>query len=169
MQLKLWDAAELLSPYVSAKFTALSRLSTAGSNYGQNGIDSSDIHQWIKSSHRSWLQKDLPCAGVTWNDDYSKPFVSESELFIARVLTGSFNEHWHHRHGQTGPFPPKNFRMCRHFVLWEAVSYTRYCCSPKIKNFVPPKTLWAGCATDWHACCRFLSRKWRLFRIRTTS
>jgi len=26
-----------------------------------------------------------------------------------------------------------------HFVFWESASQTKYCCSPKIKHFGPPK------------------------------
>ena len=34
---------------------------------------------------------------------------------------------------------PKIFRISSHFVLWEVVSQTEYCCSPKIKHLAPPK------------------------------
>jgi len=30
------------------------------------------------------------------------------------------------------------FSICNHFVFWEAVSPTKYCCLPKVKRF-PPK------------------------------
>jgi len=46
-----------------------------------------------------------------------------------------------------GPWPFQIFRISSHFVLQEAVSQTKYCCSPKIKHFDPPKILWAGHAT----------------------
>jgi len=41
--------------------------------------------------------------------------------------------------GEPGAMPPHIFSISSHFVLWEAASQTKYCCSPKIKNFVPPK------------------------------
>jgi len=31
------------------------------------------------------------------------------------------------------------FRISSHFVLWQAVSQTKYCCSPKIKHLGPSK------------------------------
>jgi len=34
------------------------------------------------------------------------------------------------------------------FVLWEAVSQTKYCCSLKVKRF-PPPTFWTSYATGW--------------------
>jgi len=37
--------------------------------------------------------------------------------------------------------PPRRFRTYSHFVLWEAVSQTKYCYSPKIKYFAPKKIL----------------------------
>ena len=44
--------------------------------------------------------------------------------------------------GGRGPWPHKIFGISHsHFVLWEAVSQTKYCCSPKIKRFGPPKIL----------------------------
>jgi len=36
-----------------------------------------------------------------------------------------------HRRSQGSPgshCPPKNFRISSHFVLWEVVSHTNYCC-----------------------------------------
>ena len=56
-----------------------------------------------------------------------------------------------------GWYSPKIFSICSHFVLWEAQFQTKYCCSPKIKH-LPPKSFWAGYATDSHhaacgACC----------------
>jgi len=44
------------------------------------------------------------------------------------------------------PCPPLIFSTSSHFMLWEAVSQTKYCCSPKIKTFPPPK-FWAGYTT----------------------
>jgi len=40
-----------------------------------------------------------------------------------------------------GHGPSKNFGIFSHFALQEAVSPTKYCCSPKIKHFDPPKIL----------------------------
>jgi len=36
-----------------------------------------------------------------------------------------------------GVHDPQIYRISNHFVLWEAVSQTKYCCSPKIKRFCP--------------------------------
>jgi len=41
--------------------------------------------------------------------------------------------------GAAGGHSPKF--LSRHFVLWEAVSQTKYCCSPKIESFVPQTIL----------------------------
>jgi len=38
-------------------------------------------------------------------------------------------------------------------VLWEAVSQTKYCCSPKTKTFAPSK-FWAGYAAVWDTASR---------------
>jgi len=38
-----------------------------------------------------------------------------------------------------GPWPPKSCSISSHFVLWEAVSQTKYRCSLKVKIFVPKK------------------------------
>jgi len=35
--------------------------------------------------------------------------------------------------------PPNIFRKSSHFSLWMAVSPKIYCCSPKIKHFIPSK------------------------------
>jgi len=48
----------------------------------------------------------------------------------------------HHRRRQggiQGGHAPPIFRTYSHFVLREAFFQTRWCYSPKIKNFVPPK------------------------------
>jgi len=50
---------------------------------------------------------------------------------------------------------PKIFSMSCYFVLWEAVSQTKYCCSLKVKIFAPKnfglKYLWAwGCRNIAH-------------------
>jgi len=49
-----------------------------------------------------------------------------------------------HRRSQGGPgghSHPQIFRTYSHFVVWEAISQTKYCYSPKIKRFTPPKFL----------------------------
>jgi len=61
------------------------------------------------------------------------------------------------RRGPRGRWPPRIFRIHSDFVLWEAVSQTKYCYSPKIKYFDPPQiflsstNFWAGYATDANA------------------
>ena len=58
-----------------------------------------------------------------------KPLVSFVSAFI-------------HRRNQ-GAIPPQIFSISSHFVLWEVVSLTKYCCSPQAKLFTPPN-FWAG-------------------------
>jgi len=42
-------------------------------------------------------------------------------------------------HGVPGRNTPQIFSISSHFVLWEVLSQTNYCCSPKIKHFSTPK------------------------------
>ena len=44
-----------------------------------------------------------------------------------------------HRRSHGGPRTPKFFGISIYFVPWEAVSEAKYCYSPKIKQFGPPK------------------------------
>jgi len=41
---------------------------------------------------------------------------------------------------------PKCLAIILIFVLWEAVTHTKFCCSPEIKHFGPPN-FWSGYAT----------------------
>ena len=50
--------------------------------------------------------------------------------------------------GGKGPCPPKISSISCYFVLWEAVSQTKYCCLLKVKRFGPPK-FWAVYVTVW--------------------
>jgi len=40
--------------------------------------------------------------------------------------------------GPRGPCPPAIFKISGHFVLWEALSKKKYCCSPKTRNIALP-------------------------------
>jgi len=61
--------------------------------------------------------------------------------------------------GDRGPWPPENFKISTHFMLWEAVSQTNNCWSPKVKsvgppNFWQPQNFGAGYATGYQWCHR---------------
>jgi len=47
--------------------------------------------------------------------------------------------------GDRGPWRFQIFRISSHFVLQEAASQAKYCGSPKIKHFYPPKILGMPC------------------------
>ena len=63
-----------------------------------------------------------------------------------------------HRRSQGGPgchAPRDIFSIYCHFVLWKAASQTKYCYSPKIKHFGPPKNL------GWlRHCCQCRNKIW---------
>ena len=63
-----------------------------------------------------------------------------------------------HRRSQEGHGPQIFLAYCG-FVLWDAVSQTKYCCSLKVKVFWPPKIL------GW---LRYCTRGDKLFRITRT-
>jgi len=64
-------------------------------------------------------------------------------IYIAYTL---YKLHLHRRSQRgRGPWPLQIFRISSHFVLSEAVSQTKYCCSPKIKHFDPSKNLGWPC------------------------
>jgi len=64
---------------------------------------------------------------------------------LAPVSTaGTYN----HRCSQ-GAMPSQIFRISSYFVLGEAVSQTKYCCSPKVKHFVSPNFWLAITKTSW--------------------
>jgi len=44
---------------------------------------------------------------------------------------------------------PQIFNISFHVVLWEAVSQTKYCFSPKIKIFAPSRNLGWLCHCSW--------------------
>jgi len=71
-------------------------------------------------------------------------------LSVVQVLL-SFSAHIDVTRGTQGAMPPQIFNIFNHFVIWEAVSQTKYCCSPTIKIFAPlpnltPPVFWAGYA-----------------------
>ena len=60
-----------------------------------------------------------------------------------------------HRRSQ-GAMGRQICNISSHFVLWEAVSQKKYCYSPKIKQFGPPKIL------GWLHHCEHLVHSWKL-------
>jgi len=81
----------------------------------------------------------------------------------------------YHRRSQGGwgLCRPKVFSTSCHFELWESVSQAKYCWSPKVKNFGPPKKLsWLrqSCIDGFlkcllEICIAFLSRLTRRFFV----
>jgi len=62
---------------------------------------------------------------------------------ICNSLSLLMTYHRRSQGGLGGAMAPYMFRSCSHFVLWDAVSQTKPCYSPKIKHFVLPKLFWA--------------------------
>ena len=57
-----------------------------------------------------------------------------------------------------GHILPQIFSICSDFVIWEAKSQTKCCCSPKVKHFgwpppISPPQFWAGYAINYASVC----------------
>jgi len=50
--------------------------------------------------------------------------------------------------GRQGAIPTRIASSFCYFVLWEAMSQTKYCCSLRVKVFATQKKFWAGYAAD---------------------
>ena len=121
------------------------------------------------------------CLVNNWKNLISKTFCCHGNSFTIRGFLCSVLFNWRHRLNEERTVwakpvarigiaaggecqrshAPQIFRILSHFVLWEAVPQTKYCCSPKIKHSPHQKNL--GCfvpATSLSTCWFIL--KWKL-------
>ena len=81
------------------------------------------------------------CSCSVWRSCVVTSFLSVDDWTSSKYCSLFFILSCKHmsRQGEGGHAPQNNFSMSCHFVLWKAVSRTKYCCSLKVEVFAPKK------------------------------